>query len=170
MASLNGLLGSVVWTGIGVIVAWNGWASYSGQRGRVENAKEVQAEITDIDVSTQRRAIEENEGGAGATRAEYVPQVTFEYTFDGEQYTASNITPPSKGVDAAYRYPTESGAREHFAYDISEAATAYVDPARPAEGFLEAETNTVRNLAIVALGSVMILLGVVFAAVSVVVL
>lgn len=170
MVSLNGLLGSVVWTGIGVVVAWNGWTSYNSQRGRVESAKEVQAEITDIDVSTQRQAIEDDEGGAGATRAEYAPQVTFEYTFDGEQHTAANITPPSEGVDATYRYPTEAGAREHFKYDVGETVTAYIDPAQPAEGFLEAETNTVRNLAITALGGVMILLGVVFAAASVIIL
>ena len=172
VTSINALLGSVVWTGIGAVVAWNGWTSYSGRQSRVEDATEVRAEITDVGVSEQRRAIDDDdgEGGAGATRTEYAPRLTFEYTFDGERHTASNVEPPSGGVEQRHRYPSESGAREHFDHEIGDTVTAHVDPARPGEGFLEPETGTTRDLVLAVGGGAMALLGVAFAVASVVVL
>lgn len=170
MVSISALLGSVVWAGIGAVVAWNGWTSYRGQADRVENATEVRAEITHVGVSAQRQAIDDDEGGAGATRTEYVPEVTFEYTVGGEQYAASNVGPPSEGLDETHRYPDEAGARDHFDYDVGDAVIAHVDPTRPDEGFLDPGTDAARNLTFVAVGGVMVLLGAAFAAASVVVL
>jgi hypothetical protein len=171
VTSIDALLGSVVWTGIGAVVAWNGWRSYAGRRSRVADATEVPAEITEIGVATERRAIDadDGEGGAGATRTEYAPRVSFEYTFDGERHTASNVEPPSAGAEQTHRYPTESGARDHLDHEAGDTVTAHVDPARPGEGFLEPAAGTTRDLVLAVGGVAMVVLGIAFAVASVVV-
>ncbi len=96
--------------------------------------------------------------------------MTFEYTFDGERHTASNVEPPSAGAEQTHRYPSESGARAHFDHEAGDTVTAHVDPARPGEGFLEPATGTTRDLALLIGGGAMVVLGVTFAVTSVVVL
>jgi hypothetical protein len=166
---IDALLGSVLRTGIGAVVAWNGWRSDGGRRSRVADATEVRAEITDVGVAAERRAIDadDGEGGAGATRTEYVPRVTFEYTFDGERHTASTVEPPSAGAEATHRSPTESGARDHHDHEVGDTVTAHVDPARPGEGVLEPATGTTRDLVLAVGGVAMVVLGVGFAVASV---
>lgn len=168
MVSLAGAAGALVWSGLGAVVAWNGWTAHVDERERVDNAVEVRAEIVDVGASeTQERV--DVEGGGTTTRTRYVPWIAFEYEIDGESYTANNVEPPSEGVDATRKYGSESRAREHLDdYEAGETVTAYVDPAAPAEGFLERETNALRNLGSVAVGGILVLTGIAFLIVAVV--
>ncbi|MBB6647161.1 DUF3592 domain-containing protein [Halobellus sp. MBLA0160] len=169
--SFGPAIGSLLWTGLGAVIAWNGWQSHTDEQERVGDAVEVQAEITDLGVTETQQATDENEAGPRTTRTEYAPRVTFEYAFEGDEYTSDNVEPPSAGADTTVRYPDESGARSHLEeYDEGQTVTAYVDPDAPGEGFLERETNTVRNLAIVGVGGLMMVVGVAALAASVVVL
>lgn len=171
MADIGSALGALIPIGIGTIVAWNGWVGYTNEQELVGNAVEVQAEITDIGASGQDQPRDENDPGRGATHTQYVPQLVFEYTFEGETYTSTNVDPPAEGVETTNRYSSESRAREHFEeYEEGQTVTAHVDPAQPGEAFLERETNTVRNLGLVALGGLLMLAGVVGIGYSLVVL
>jgi len=162
MVSVGGVIGALVWSGFGGVVAWNGWTSYTDEQTRVGDAVEVRAEITDVGASETEERVDIEDGGT-TTRTRYVPQIAFDYTFRGESYTADNLNPPSGGVEATSRYNSESRARGHLdEYEEGDAVTAYVDPDEPGEGFLTRETNTLRNLALVAAGGVFAAIGVVF--------
>lgn len=130
----------------------------------------MQAEVVEIGVSEHEERVDIEDGGT-TTRTRYAPQIRFEYEFDGETYTAGNVNPPAGGVDAIPRYGSESAAREALAeYTKGKTVTAYVDPQTPDEGFLERETNTLRNLGLVAIGGVVVAAGVAFPLASLVVL
>ena len=169
MVSVGGVIGALVWSGFGGVVAWNGWTSYTDEQTRVGDAVEVRAEITDVGASETEERVDIEDGGT-TTRTRYVPQIAFDYTFRGESYTADNLNPPSGGVETIPRYGSESRARDHLdEYAEGDAVTAYVDPDEPGEGFLTRETNTLRNLALVAAGGVFAAIGVVFLAAALVV-
>lgn len=171
MASVGNALVSLVPVGIGAVIAWNGWTGYTDEQELVGNAVETQAKITDIGATGQDQPRDGDDPGTSSTHAEYVPQIVFEYTVEGETYTATNVDPPAEGVGTTPRYSSESRARTHFEeYEEGETVTAYVDPARPDEGFLERETNTVRNLGYVVLGGALGLAGIAGVGYSLVVL
>ena len=169
MVSVGGVIGALVWSGFGAVVAWNGWTSYTDEQTRVGDAVEVRAEITDVGaLETEERV--DIEDGDTTTRTRYVPQIAFDYTFRGESYTADNLKPPSGGVETIPRYGSESRARDHLdEYAEGDAVTAYVDPDELGEAFLTRETNTLRNLTLVAAGGVFAAIGVVFLAAALVV-
>jgi len=162
VVSLGGLLGSVVMGGFGAVFVWNGWTAYTEEQELVNDAVDVTAEITNIGTSETQTRVDVDDGGS-YTKTEYVPQISFEYTYSGETYTASNLGPPAGGLDETHKYSSESRARSHLDdYEQGGRVTAYVDPDHPGGGFLEKETNTVRNLGSVVFGAVFILLGIVF--------
>ncbi len=169
MVSIQGLAGAVVAGGFGAIVAWNGWTAHVDEKERLSDAVEVDAVVTNISTSqTKERVDIENGGSVKKTR--YVPHIDFEYTFDGETYTANNVEPPSDGVDTVPKYGSESRARSHLdQYEEGGRITAYVDPELPAEGFLEKETNALRNIGSILFGGLFILIAVGFAVVSILV-
>lgn len=170
MVSIEGAAGGLVIAGLGTVVAWNGWTAYDDEQQAVDNAVEVQAEVTDIRVTEHEERVDIEDGGT-RTRTRYAPQLSFEYDFEGETYTAGNRHPPAGGVDAIPRYGSESQAREALAsYTVGETVTAHVNPANPGEGFLERGTNTVRNLGLVAVGGIVSAAGLAFLIGSVVVL
>jgi len=159
MASIENALVSLFPVGIGALIAWNGWRGYADERKLIERAQPVQAEIVDVGVSgrTERRDVDD---GGTTTVTTYVPKLTFKYTVDGESYTSGHVEPPAEGVDTTHNYSSRDRAREHFEYEEGQAVTAHVDPERPGEAFLERETHTARNLALVGLGGVVAAFGV----------
>lgn len=162
MVSVGGVIGALVWSGFGGVVAWNGWTSYTDEQTRVGNAVEVRAEITDVGASETEERVDIEDGGT-TTRTRYAPRIAFSYTFRGESYTADNLNPPSGGVEAIPRYGSESRARDRLdEYEEGDTVTAYVDPDEPGDGFLTRETNTLRNLGLVAAGGVFVAIGAVF--------
>ena len=169
MVSLGGLVGAVVMAGFGAVVAWNGWTAHTDERELVGDAVDVTAEVKAVGSSRTEERVDVD-GGGSHTRTRHVPRIEFEYTYDGASYTASNVDPPADGVDTVRKYSSESRARAHLdEYEEGERVTAYVDPDRPGEGFLEAETNTVRNLVTVLFGGAVVLIGGVFFGYSLVV-
>lgn len=170
MVSIEGAAGGLLIAGFGAVLAWNGWTAYDDEQQAVDNAVEVQAEVTSIGVAENEQRVDIEDGGT-TTRTRYAPQIRFEYDFEGETYAAGNINPPAGGVEAIPRYGSESRARSALdEYEEGGTVTAYVDPQNPTEGFLERETNTVRNLGLVAVGGVVVAAGAAFLLASLVVL
>jgi hypothetical protein len=170
MVSIQGLAGAVVAGGFGALIAWNGWTAHAEQKALLNDAVEVDAVVTNISTSQTKERVDIENGGS-TMRTQYVPHIAFEYTFDGETYTANNVEPPAGGVDTASKYRSESRARSHFdRYEEGQRTTAYVTPESPAEGFLERETNALRNIGSMLFGGLLILIGVVSAVASVLIL
>lgn len=169
MVSIQGLAGAVVAGGFGAVIAWNGWTAHVDEKERISDAVDVDAVVTNISTSQTEERVDIEDGGS-TMRTQYVPHIAFEYTFDGQTYTANNVEPPADGVDAVAKYRSESRARSHFdQYEEGQQITAYVDPEVPAEGFLEKETNTLRNIGSILFGGLFILIGVISAVASIVI-
>ncbi|MFB6193913.1 MAG: DUF3592 domain-containing protein [Halobaculum sp.] len=155
MVSISAAVGALVWTGIGGVVAWNGWTSYQGEHDRIENATTVEAEITTAETYRQEG---EGHGENGEYGVDVRPALGFEYEYEGETYESDNKYPPSEGIDR--RYESAAAAEEYLdGYAEGDTVTAYVDPDDPSEAFLETETNDLRNLGVTAVGGVMALIG-----------
>lgn len=132
------LLGGGVMTGFGLY-------DYTQQSTAVSNAVEVEATVTDTDIDTisKRRA-----------SPDYQPVVTFEYRFEGTDYTSESLYPASVEPD----YDTESAARDEIEdYETGDAVTAYVDPTSPGDAFLRTEEST-GPLKFAAIGGLMVVL------------
>ncbi len=153
MVAIETIAGTVVTAGLGAIFGWNGWKARQSQRGALSEATEVTAVITTAEVSSSRDH-DESIGEAGVDY-DYVPKLTFEYTFEGEEYESSNKYPPVDNVNRG-GYEGKRGAEKWLdGYESGQQVTAYVNPEEPGEAFLEAETNTLRNTAMIVVGAVL---------------
>lgn len=146
--SVNLFLGVVLLFGLGM--TGYGAYSYSAQSEALDSTETVNATI----VST---SVDDLPGQRGA---DYRPQATFNYTYNGETYTSSNLYPASIPRDTQ----TESAAREKLeGYEPGTTATAHVPTDSPGDAFLKNE-RTDQPLyfigfgAIFALGSTVLML------------
>ncbi|MFC6723665.1 DUF3592 domain-containing protein [Halobium palmae] len=65
---------------------------------------------------------------------QFNPEVSFEYSYEGEPYSSNNLYPAS----ASKNYDTKSGAQSAMkAYEQGEMVTAYVNPDSPGDAFLK---------------------------------
>jgi len=160
MVSVGGIAGAPLACGFGGIIAWNGWTAHTEERELIGDAADVTAEITNVGASEAQERVDVEDGGS-YTKTVYVPQITFEYTFEGTTYTAGNVGPPADGVDHTHKYSSESRARDHFEYEEGDRVTAHVSPDQPGEGFLEKETHTVRNVGTMLFGGLFVAVGLV---------
>ena len=113
----------ILLVGLGIVGV--GAYSFVQDTASLDNTVEVDAEITGLDV-------ERTTGSRG--RRAYVPIVTYQYQFEGTEYTSDRIYP---GI-AQPRYEEQSTAAAVVEkYSLGQQVTAYVDPAEPGEAFLE---------------------------------
>lgn len=116
----------VVFLVLSVALMGYGVYDYQQQSEAIADAVEVEATITDTGVDTAGTA---RRGGV-----DYQPTVAFEYTYDGESYTGTDIFPAS----VSSTYDTEDAARDVIAdYEQGATVTAYVDPSAPGAAFLK---------------------------------
>lgn len=142
-SALSALLAIVV----GLAVLGYGGYDYAQQSDAVSNAVEVNATITEkgLDSVSKRR------GGT-----DYRPTVTFEYRYEGTNYTGTDVYPASTTSD----FDAKSAARSDVAaYEVGEPVTAYVDPSSPSEGFLRAQESSA-PLKLLGIGALFALLGI----------
>lgn len=112
----------------GLAVAGYGGYSYVTQSSAIDSAVEVNATVT----STGVEKVDKRRG------VDYAPRATFNYTFEGESYTASNVYPGPLTRD----FGTEEAAREQLdGYETGDSVTAYVQPDAPGDAFLVRERS-----------------------------
>lgn len=132
---------------LGLAVTGYGAYDYQQQQGALEDAVAVDATIVEAGVEAR--------SGSSNPGAEYRPTVTFEYRYDGENYTSHSVFPS----ETTPNYDTRSAAASVLdGYEAGDTATAYVDPGSPSEAFLIDRQSRGPVIAI-AIGGVVALLG-----------
>jgi hypothetical protein len=141
------LISNVVIILVGIGLIFFGYNGYTSQNQALENPVNVSATVTDtgIDQQSSRR------GGI-----DYQPEIMFEYSYEGQDYTSSNMYP---GGQEPKEYNLESNAREVVdKYSQGSEVTVYVPPGNPGEAFIKAK-KTNKPLIGLGFGIIFILLG-----------
>lgn len=153
MLTAETVVTSAVAAGLGIVLGWNGWRARQSQREALSGAREVIAEITTADISRSRDSDES--AGEARTDYDYVPKLAFEYRFGGEGYESTNKYPPAENITRGGQENRKAAEEWLNGYEVGQQVTAYVDPDEPGEAFLEAETNRLRNTAMIVIGGLL---------------
>lgn len=132
----------IVLIGLGLVGL--GYNTYVNQNQALEDPINVSATVTEtgIDQDSSRR------GGI-----DYQPDIKFEYTYDGQQYTSTNMYPGGQQPD---HYDREAKARAVLdTYSQGSEITVYVPPETPGEAFIQAK-KTNDPLFFIGIGLLMI--------------
>lgn len=141
------LISNIVIILVGIGLLFFGYNSYTSQNQALENPVNVSATVTETEIDRQS-------GGRGAP--EYQPKITFEYSYEGQDYTSSNMYP---GGQKPEDYNVESNAKEVVdKYSRGSEITVNVPPENPGEAFIKAK-KTNNPLIGMGLGVLFILLG-----------
>jgi hypothetical protein len=117
---------------------------YSSQSAALDATETVDATV----VSTSIERLNERRG-----TDDYSPSATFNYTYEGESYTSSNMYPG--GI--SHEFGTEEDARAQLeGYEPGATVTAYVPSDSPGNAFLEHESSN-KPLYIAGLGAILVL-------------
>lgn len=131
----------VVLLGLGTL-GYGGY-SYAAQSTALGSAETVEATV----VST---GVETNEKRRGTS---YTPRATFNYTYDGERYTSTNVYPGKLPRE----FDSESEARTQLdGYEAGETVDAYVRPDAPGDAYLKHEQSN-KPLLVMGFGAVLLL-------------
>ncbi|KDS90782.1 hypothetical protein FK85_10230 [Halorubrum saccharovorum] len=134
----NTVRGAVLMLMIGLAATGYGAYDYTQQSNAVDDAVEVDATVTELDIESTSTGSE-----AGV---DYRPTVRFTYEYEGTEYASTNVFPSA----ITSNYDTESAARSVIeGYAVGESATAYVDPSDPDAAFLKDRTSNAPLVAIV---------------------
>lgn len=119
---------------LGLAITGLGVYGYVEESAAVDDAVEIEAEITGIQI---------REVSALRANTRYEPTATFEYRFRGTAYTSDDIFP----AGSSERYRDRAAAESVLsAFEVGETVTAYVSPATPGEAYLRAtRSNTSRQ-------------------------
>lgn len=113
---------------IGIGLVFFGYNGYTSQNQALENPINSSATVTETGIDRQS-------GGRGAP--EYQPEIMFEYSYEGQDYTSSNMYP---GGQKPEDYNVESNAREVVdRYSQGSEITVNVPPENPGEAFIKAK-------------------------------
>jgi hypothetical protein len=139
---------AVLYIVVGLAIAGYGGYDYVQGTEAVRNSVEVNATITD-------RSIETDSGPSSNPGVEYEPNVAFEYTYEGTDYTGTKLYPSN--IERSYdtRSEAESAIEP---YERGTRTTAYVSPDDPDDAFLKQDTSSAPIVA-VGLGGLLALLG-----------
>jgi len=119
-----------------------GGYSYASQTAATDSAVPVDATVTSTSVETvsQRRG------------TEYRPQATFNYSYDGEVYTSTNVYPGP----LAKEFGTKEAARAQLeGFEPGTGVTAYVPRDSPQDAFLKVERNN-KPFLLVGIGALLV--------------
>jgi len=138
----SGRIGIALTLVLGLASIGFGAYSYSTQSSALDSATTVEGTVTST-------AVEER----STKGTSYVPRATFEYTYEGERYTASNVYPGTLVRD----FDTESAASAELeGYESGETATVYVPTDAPEEGYLKPKRSN-KPLLLVGVGALFLL-------------
>ncbi|MCX2819676.1 DUF3592 domain-containing protein [Haladaptatus sp. F3-133] len=124
----SGTLRIVLFVLLGIGVTGYGAYSYTSQASALNSAVEVDATVTSTSVEedSRRRGVD------------YIPQATFTYTYNGEEYTSSNVYPGP----LSKKLKTEDAAESALeGYQEEETVTAYVPQGEPENAYLKHERS-----------------------------
>ncbi|QGA80603.1 DUF3592 domain-containing protein [Candidatus Nanohalobium constans] len=140
------LLFSSIFMILGLAIAGYGFMQYQGQSENVDKAVNITATVTDTNIRTDSS----RRGGV-----DYQAEISFEYSFEGENYSSDFIHPLDR--DKEFNQETEA---EKFIenYPAGEKVDASVNPEKPGEAFLIAERSD-QPLLFMIIGGFMVMLG-----------
>jgi hypothetical protein len=118
--------------------------SYSAQTAALDSTETVDATI----VSTSIERLDERRG-----TDDYSPQATFNYTYEGERYTSSNVFPGK--LPREFETKDEAGAQLE-GYESGSTVRAYVPQNSPGNAFLKHESSN-KPLIVTGLGAIVVL-------------
>ncbi|AZH24483.1 DUF3592 domain-containing protein [Haloplanus aerogenes] len=140
----SGRVGIALTLLIGLASIGFGAYSYSTQSAALSSAETVEGTITSTSI--------EKHSTKGVS---YTPQATFNYTYEGETYTASNVYPGT----LAREFDTESAARAELeGYDAGDTVTVYVPTDSPAKGYLQRESSN-KPFLLIGVGALFVVAG-----------
>jgi hypothetical protein len=113
---------------LGVAAMGYGAYSYTAQTSALDSAETVEATV----VSTGVEEVDQRRG------TEYRPLATFNYSYGGERYTASNVYPGTLPREFDTR---EAAAEALSGYEPGDSVTAYVPPESPGNAYLKHESS-----------------------------
>jgi len=117
--------------------------SYTAQSSALESTETVDATL----VSTSVETLDQRRGTA------YTPQATFEYSYQGASYTASNVYPGPLPRE----FGSEAEARAQLnGYGAGDTVTAYVPTDDPGKAFLKHESSN-KPFLVIGFGGVVLL-------------
>ncbi|WP_327051907.1 DUF3592 domain-containing protein [Halomicrococcus gelatinilyticus] len=128
---------------LGLATIGYGGYSYAEQSSALDSAVEVDATIssTSVEADDARRG------------TDYVPRATFNYTYEGETYTATNVYPGELPRDFSTREKARSQLK---GYEPGDTVTAYVPTDSPGQAFLKHESSD-KPLLVVGFGVLFVL-------------
>ena len=136
---------AIILVGFGLIFL--GYNTYTSQNQALENPVNVSATVTETDIDRQSS----RRGGP-----DYQPEIIFEYSYEGQDYTSSNMYP---GGQKPEDYNLESNAREVVQeYSQGSEITVSVPPSSPGEAFIH-PSKTRDPLMFIAVGFSFVLAG-----------
>lgn len=109
--------------GLGMVVG-TGAATYVLQ---MTVAEPVEAEVLSTSVTTEACSVDES------CRQRYVPDVTYRFTYEGEEYTGDQVFPDASSGGSVSRDVAASTASE---YEAGDRVTVHVVPGRPDTAYL----------------------------------
>lgn len=115
--------------------------SYSSQTSALDSAVEVDATISSTSIDANEKK--------GDT---YTPQATFNYTYEGKEYTSSNVYPG----ELPREFSKKDARSELEEYKPGETVTAYVPPESPGNAFLKYKSSN-KPLIVIAFGGLIVL-------------
>ncbi|WP_435179121.1 DUF3592 domain-containing protein [Halorussus sp. AFM4] len=131
---------------VGLATIGYGAYSYSEQSSALDSAVEVDATITATSVT-------EDSAGKGV---HYEAHATFNYTYEGETYTSSNVYPGTLPRE----FDTREEAKSQLeGYEPGDTVTAYVPPDSPGNAYLKHESSN-KPFFVIGFGALFVLVGV----------
>jgi len=137
----SGTLRIVVMLLLGLGSMGYGAYSYPAQSSALESTETVDATL----VSTSVETVDQRRGTS------YTPQATFEYSYQGESYTSSNVYPGPLSKE----FGSEADARAQLdGYETGDSVTAYVPSDSPGNAFLNHESSN-KPLFVIGFGGIL---------------
>jgi hypothetical protein len=117
---------AVILAGLGLIFL--GYNTYTSQNQALENPVNLSATVTDTGI------VEDSSRRGGK---DYQPQIRYRYSFEGENFTSTNMHPGGQQPDD---HNVESEAREVVEkYSEGSDINVFVPPEKPGEAFIQPE-------------------------------
>lgn len=127
----GGAASGVVAVAVALLVSGLGYNMYVSQNQALDSSTKTQAEV----VETGIRADSSRRGGT-----DYRPQITYSYTYNGQDYTSDNMYPGGQEPD---EYSTRSEAKETLdRYEEQTPITVHVPTSNPGQAFIRAEKTS----------------------------
>ena len=148
----NSVFGMVIFIVAGAAAAGFGGYMWVEQGEQINSYESTEATVISSQVDVERQTNPDS----GGTDRTYHPDVTYEYTVDGETYESSNVM-PGPGRSASGKNRAQNIVDDH---PEGETVTAYYDPENPSNAFL-VKNRQLKFIGVAAFGGLFSLFGVI---------